>query len=169
MNLRSVLPFVVAVGIGALIGVAVYSCIPKTAFVDNQRLFDAFQGRKELESRLKQTFNQKQLMIDSLGLQIKSLQQTAATSTAQQMRLQGMIQQYQQMQKDTQNDYQYKSQEYTEAIWKQISTYTREYGEQHHYDYVFGIAGSGSLMFGKPHYDITDDVIQFVNDRYAGK
>lgn len=169
MNIKSIVLFVVTVGLCGLIGVIVYNCIPKTAFVDNQRLFNAFQGRKELEDRLEQEFNRKKLVMDSLGLQIKSLQQTTAASIDQQKQLQVMLQRYQQMQQDNQNYYQYKSQEYTEVIWKQISAYTRAYGEEYNYDYVFGIAGSGSLMFGKQHYDITDDVIHFVNKRYAGK
>lgn len=167
MQVKSMALFIVVVGVCALIGVVVYNCIPKTAFVDNQRLFEAFQGRKELEERLEQEFNQRKLSMDSLGLNIRALQ--ARASMGEQPQLQAMIQRYQQMQETQQQEYQYKSQAYTEAIWKQISTYTIEYGEVHNYDYVFGIAGSGSLMFGKPHYDITEDVIQFVNKRYAGK
>ncbi|WMX16221.1 OmpH family outer membrane protein [Aureispira sp. CCB-E] len=166
--MKQILPFVLLLGLCALIGGAVYINIPKTAFVDSQQLFDHFQGRKELESRLEQESNQKKAVIDSLGLQIQALQELAKTDESVLLRLQQMLQQYQQMNQEHQGFYQYKSQEYTEAIWKQISQYTREYGEEHSYDYVFGIAGTGSLMFGKPQYDITEDVIQFINSKYAG-
>jgi len=166
--MKQILPFIIALGLCALMCGVVYNNIPKTAFVDNQKLFEAFQGRKELENRLEQDSNQKKGMIDSLGLQIESMKEIARTDENAQKRLQQMLQQYQRMNQEHQGYYQYKSQEYTEAIWKQISQYTLEYGQVNRYDYVFGIAGSGSLMFGKPQYDITEDVIEFINSKYAG-
>jgi Skp family chaperone for outer membrane proteins len=159
---------ILAVGISSLIGAAVYNVIPKTAFVDNQQLFDAFQGRKELENKLKQESNAQKGKLDSLGLQIQALQQKASIDEISKQRLNQMMQQYQQMNQEYQGYYQYKSQEYTEAIWKQISQYAIEYGEAHNYDYVFGIAGSGSLMYGKPHYDITKEVLDYINQKYEG-
>ncbi|BDS15410.1 OmpH family outer membrane protein [Aureispira anguillae] len=166
--MKKIVPFILLLGLCALISGAVYNSIPKTAFVDNQQLFDAFQGRKELETRLEQESNGKQAKIDSLGLQIQAMQQLAQTDEGAKQRLQILLQQYQQMNQEHQGFYQYKSQEYTEAIWKQISQYTREYGAEKGYDYVFGVAGSGSLMYGKAHYDITEDVIKYINSKYAG-
>lgn len=166
--MKQILSLIIALGLCAFMCGAVYLNIPKTAFVDNQKLFDAFQGRKELENRLEKDSNQKKAMIDSLGLQIESMKEIARGDENARQRLQVMLQQYQQMNQEHQGYYQYKSQEYTEAIWKQISQYTREYGEENSYDYVFGIAGSGSLMFGKPQYDITEDVIEHINLKYAG-
>lgn len=166
--MKQVWTVIISVGISSLIAAMVYVSIPKTAFVDNQRLFDAFEGKKELENRLEQASNQRKAALDSLGLQIQSMQQLAATDEQAATRLQGMLQRYQQMSQEQEGYYQYKSQEYTEAIWKQISQYAIEYGESSGYDYVYGIAGTGSLMYGKPHYDITDEVIDYINKRYAG-
>ena len=69
---------ILAVGISSLIVAAVYNTIPKTAFVDNQQLFDAFQGRKELENKLEQASNAQKATLDSLGLQIQALQQQSS-------------------------------------------------------------------------------------------
>lgn len=166
--MKHIWTLVLVVGISALIGGVVYNAIPQTAFVDNQQLFDAFQGRKELENKLEQESNARKAALDSLGLQMQALQQRATMDEGTQQRLNRMAQQYQQMNQAYQGYYQQKSQEYTEAIWKQISQYTLEYGESKGYDYVFGIAGSGSLMYGKPQYDITADVIHYINSKYAG-
>ncbi|BDS15666.1 OmpH family outer membrane protein [Aureispira anguillae] len=156
------------IGVNVLIGTIVYNTIPKTAFVDNQQLFDAFQGRKELENKLQQESNARKSALDSLGLQIQVLQQQRTIDEITQQRLNRMMHQYQQTNQEYQGHYQQKSQEYTEAIWKQISQYTLEYGKSKGYDYVFGIAGQGSLMYGKPQYNITQDVIQYINSKYAG-
>lgn len=159
---------ILAIGISSLIAAVVYNAIPKTAFVDNQQLFDAFQGRKELENKLEQASNAQKATLDSLGLQIQALQQQSSIDDLSKQRLSQMMQRYQQLNQEYQGYYQYKSQEYTEAIWKQISQYALEYGQTHGYDYVFGIAGSGSLMYGKPHYDITEEVLNYINQKYEG-
>lgn len=166
--MKQILPFILVLGLSALIGAGVYSSIPQTAFVDNQRLFDSFQGRKELENRLEQESNAKQAEIDSLGLQLKAMESIVRTDESAKRRAQMMLQKYQQLSQEHQGYYEYKKHEYTEAIWKQISQYTREYGEEEGYDYVFGIAGSGSLMHGKPPYNITEDVVNYINSKYAG-
>lgn len=159
---------VVMFGISAFIGGIVYNSIPKTAFVDNRRLFAAFEGKKELENKLEQEANQKKAIIDSLGLQIKAMQALTNPDDETKKRFFALQRRYEELNYEQQGSYQQKSQEYTEAIWKQLSQYTIEYGESKGYDYVFGIAGQGSLMYGKPQYDITEDVIQYVNKKYAG-
>lgn len=166
--MKHVWVLILAIGISSLIAAVVYNAIPKTAFVDNQELFNAFQGRKELENKLEQASNAQKATLDSLGLQIQALQQQSSIDDLGKQRLSQMMQRYQQMNQEYQGYYQYKSQEYTEAIWKQISQYAIEYGQAHGYDYIFGIAGSGSLMYGKPHYDITEEVLNYINQKYEG-
>jgi len=166
--MKHVLVLILSVGISALIGGIVYNAIPKTAFVDNQRLFQEFGGKKELEQRLEQAAHAQQAALDSLGLQIKSLQVAAQQDEQAAKRMFLLQRNYQQQEQEQQMDYQQKSQEYTEAIWKQISQYTIEYGESQGYDYVFGIAGQGTLMYGKEGYDITEEVLTYINAKYEG-
>ena len=97
-----------AVGISALIGGIVYNAIPQTAFLDNVRLFEAFQGRKELENRLEQENNKQKTIIDSLGFRMKAVQQLAQTNEDARKRLYLMQQQYQQMSREQQGWYQQK-------------------------------------------------------------
>lgn len=168
MKLKEIWLAILVIGISILIGVIVYNSIPKTAFVDNRRLFEAFQGKKELENKLEQDSNQKKAMIDSLGLQIKAIQESTELDENSKKRLFLLQRQYEQINYEHQGTYQQKSQEYTEAIWKQISQYTLEYSKEKGYDYVFGIAGQGSLMYGKPQYDITEEVLNYINTKYGG-
>lgn len=159
---------ILAIGISCLLTGIVYNSIPKTAFVYNHQLFEKFEGRKELEHRLEQGANLRKATLDSLSLQIQQIQLVAQSDKALASRLRTLQQQYAQLNQEHQMTYQQQSLEYTESIWKQISQYTIEYGEEHGYDYVFGIAGQGSLMYGKVQYNITDDVIQYINSKYAG-
>lgn len=166
--MKHILVLILSIGISAMIGGGVYNAIPKTAFVDNQRLFQEFGGKKELEQRLEQSANAQKAALDSLGLKIKSLQMAAQSDEQTAKRLFLLQRSYQQQEQEQQIAYQQKSQEYTEAIWKQISQYTIEYGKDQGYDYVFGIAGQGTLMYGKEGYDITEEVLTYINSKYEG-
>lgn len=159
---------ILAIGISSLLAGIVYNSIPKTAFVNNHQLFENFEGRKELEQRLEQGANARKTTLDSLSLQIQQIQMAVQKDETLVDRFRSLQQQYAQLNQEHQTLYQQKSQEYTEAIWKQISQYTITYGEEKGYDYVFGIAGQGTLMYGKPQYNITEDVIQYINSKYAG-
>ena len=167
--MKHLLTVVVAVGASALFSVLVYLQQPKTAFVDNQRLFDAFEGRKELEARLEQGAQAQQVALDSLKLQVLQLESSASTNSTTAQRYRQLQRHYQQQQQLAEGRYQQQSRDYTEAIWKQISRYTLEYGEQAGYDYIFGTAGQGSLMYGAPQRDVTDEVLAYINQRYAGQ
>lgn len=166
--MKQILVLTLTIGISALIGGWVYNSIPKIAFVDNRKLFESFEGRKELEQRLEQESNLNKGKLDSLGLRIQAIEKQLQPDDTTLKYLYTLKQQYQQSSQVYQGNYQQKSQEYTEAIWKQISQYTIEYGQSKGYDYVFGIAGQGTLMYGKEHYDITKEVIEYINSKYAG-
>ncbi|MCH2044428.1 MAG: OmpH family outer membrane protein [Saprospiraceae bacterium] len=163
-NLLSLLSILVSISIGLYL----YSQLPKTAYVESQTLFEAFDGKKELENQFKNDNGKKQAKLDSLSLQIQALQRIATQDNEAKNKMHLLQQQYQQLQQEYQGHYQYKSSEYTEAIWKQISQYTIEYGKANGYDYIYGVAGSGSLMYGKEEKNITKEVIKYINDKYAG-
>lgn len=160
---------IIAVGISTLISIGVYLQQPKTAFVDNQRLFDAFDGKKELEARLEQGTQGQQAVLDSLQLQLMQLERRAQTEPTARQQFVRLHNQYQQQQRQLDDNYQQQSREYTAAIWKQISRYTLEYGEANGYDYILGTAGQGSLMYGAAQHDITEEVLAYINQQYAGK
>ena len=165
--MKEILVLLLAVSLSAVIGGVVYSQIPKTGYVDSEQLFEAFDGKQELEAKLDQASNQRKQAMDSVKLRIQSL--TLGTIKEEQKKEIYLLQQeYQQRNKEYQEFYNYQSTKYTESIWKQISQYTREYGEAANYDYIHGIAGTGSLMYGKPEKDLTKEVIDYINQKYAG-
>jgi outer membrane protein len=49
-----------------------------------------------------------------------------------------------------------------------MSTYILAYGKKHNYDFIFGSSGNGTLMFANETYNISDDIIKYINDKYKG-
>jgi outer membrane protein len=128
----------------------------KTAFFYNQKVFDRFQGKLELESRLNKQAEKSKKMLDSLAVLIQggrtdlsSVYQENldyATTTRQQL-----------------------SETYTADIWKYINGQASNYGDENGYDYIFGASGNGSLMYADTMHDITNEIVRYLNLKYEDK
>jgi outer membrane protein len=142
-------------------GVVIYMVLQKhdkrVAFVVNQKLFNEFAGKKELEKKLSDLRTRNNKTVDSLW---QLTRQTSVIELRQSYQVQ--IERIKLMEEDLAN-------QYTADIWKRINEWVSEYGKANHYDYVLGAAGNGSLMYAEEGNDITESVILFVNKKYAGE
>ncbi|MBI4646903.1 MAG: OmpH family outer membrane protein [Bacteroidia bacterium] len=55
-----------------------------------------------------------------------------------------------------------------EGVLNQINSFSEEYGKTNGYDLVFGTTLSGSILYGCPARDITDEILEALNNRYKG-
>ena len=166
MKQNIVLIFVLAASMA--VAALVYDQIPSIAYVDAAQLFEEFEGKKELQQRLEQVTRQQQQQLDSVQLQLKALEQAAQQDATLQTRWMQVQQYYNSLQQQQQAEYYQKSQEYTTAIWKQINQYTQEYGEQYGYDFLLGQTGQHTVLYANKSKDVTQAVIAYVNQKYAG-
>jgi outer membrane protein len=127
----------------------------KKAYVLNQKVFDEFAGKKELEQKLLAMKSAHKAVLDSMVTMI----QKKSNDQAMVAQYQQMLQQYQQEDQDV-------SARYTSDIWKRINEYISTYGKEHGYDFIFGATGDGNLMYANDANDITDEVITYINARY---
>jgi outer membrane protein len=127
----------------------------KKAYVINQRVFDEFKGKQELEEKLIQLKNSHKITLDSMMTEI---QQRPGSRE--------LLNQYQQTLKIFEIQQQELSNSYTADIWKRINQYVSEYGKSAGYDFIFGATGDGGLMYANDVNDITDEVINHINKKY---
>lgn len=128
---------------------------PKSAFVYNQEVFKSFKGTAELEARLRTVKEKDERKADSL---FSMLGKGQITQLQYQSHLQDLNAHYSQVTTD-----------YTADVWKFINDGVNEFGKEQQYDYIFGAAGNGSLMYAADAKNITSDVISFLNNKYSGK
>ncbi len=128
----------------------------KSGFIVNQKVFNEFLGKKELEKKLTVLRARDRVTLDSL---VGLLESTSNTS---------LLKIYQDRIDNIAISERQLSDQYTSDIWKVINESVHEFGEREGYDLIFGAIGSGSLMYANKSQDITDEVIQFVNERYKG-
>lgn len=128
----------------------------KAAFIVNQRVFNEFLGKKELEKKLNDLRTRNNKSVDSLTTLIRLSNNQMAVSTYQEG-----IDNIKLMEEQL-------SSQYTADIWKQINQWVNEYGKQKGYDFILGAAGNGSLMYANQANDISEEVIVFLNRKYQG-
>ena len=144
--------------------------IPKTAFVDLAQLFEEFDGKKELLAQLNRLENRQKTLLDSVALDIRSLQHNVSNGGGQVVlaKLGERQNVYQQLDQEFSNQYQRQDQELAAQVWKQINQYVIDFGKENGYDYIYGTSGNGSLMYGSSGNNITPKILEYINDRYEG-
>ena len=156
-----------------LIGLVMFSMSsqPKTGFVKGAELFEGFKGQQELNAKFTASGTEQQTMLDTLTMEIANLtNQLTENPDDKELSLQRQKKQllYRELQQRFTEQNSTQNQQYTEAVLKQINQYTLEYGEKHGYDYIYGAAGNGSMMYAKDANDITKEVLQYINKKYEG-
>ena len=147
----------------------------KTAYVDTTRLIQEYSEMQEVEAEFNTRSDMVKGELDSLA---RSFQQEVqeyqknmnSMSTAQRqeieeglMRKQQTIQQQQQMRG---NQLRQESDVVIDSIVNKVKEYVREYGKENNYTYIFGSNESANIMYAEDGLDITEEVLQKLNESY---
>ena len=150
-NILLTLNFILLIGLGIYV---IAKPGKKTAFILNQQVFNAFEGKKELEKKLNDVKARHQHVLDSVGALIGNSKEDAKMLLYQQY-----VQHFRIEQEQT-------TEQYTADIWKRINQHVAEYGKENGYDFILGASGDGSLMYAEEGNNITEEVIAYLNERY---
>ena len=147
-------------------------------YIDNDRLLDNYQGM--IDARV--AFEEKQLVwhanIDTLTLDVtKAIQDFEKSSTQlsqdEQARSKALIKskqlQLQQYQQAIQQQAQQADTEMTTRVLTQVNTFLVEYGEANDYKVIMGANHSGNILYAQSDLDITDQVLEELNENYSGR
>lgn len=143
----------------------------KMAYIDNVAVFNGFTYKQELESKYKGVIDRRQDILDSLRIGIESLGLKLRSDSTPSLgkKYQTNVRDYQELNQRFTQDNEELSQRYDEQVWKQINQYVKDYGNARGYDLIMGTSGSGNLMHGSSSLDITEDLLEYINRRYAGE
>jgi len=147
-----------------LTGIALISLLHhqqrKLAVVDAVRLFNEYKMKLDLEiiERGKLSAYEKQL--DSIEASFK----VVVNSDAEEARK--LATKYQAMKGNMEQAYAAGNQTINEQVWKRLNPLVEQYGKEQKLHVIVGANGMGSVLYNDDYYDLTDDLINFVNDRY---
>ncbi len=147
----------------------------KTAYVDTSKLLEEYVEAKDIDAKYKNRAGEmgKELEAETtrfrkdaeefegkarqLG-QIWAQQNSASLQKRQselQYAQQAMMQQLQQ-----------ESGAEMDTLVKSVKQFIKDYGKEKGYDYVYGTGEAVSILYAKDKYDITDEVVKKLNEKY---
>lgn len=162
----------ISVAIFAVIMMASCKEQTKIGFVDNSKLINEYQKKKDLEGRFQIEIDAFNKRVDSLG---QSFQSRAAqlqekdpkmAQKSSQDQYQSLAQQYQQFQQQSQMEEQQiqrRGQSQIDSLIKDVRAFVKSYGEKHGYSFILGSNEAGSVMYGKESQDLTKEILEALN------
>lgn len=128
----------------------------EVAYIDIGRLAENYELKKDLENVAAQNLYKIREAIDSL----KMLQKVVGNNTHIDSQLIHAQQVF--------NDYYSKSnQEINVKIWERLNPVIEQYGKEKQLVLLIGANGAGSLLYADKKRDLTDDLTDYVNRKYA--
>ncbi len=143
----------------------------KYAYIENENVFSEFKLTEEYRIKFEKIEQARQSILDSLELQIQirkaSLPEYPNDSSL--AILQQQLFNYEQTKARFTEQNQTLSNQYNEVIWNQLNSYIQNYGEEKGYEMIFGASGAGNVMYARGSMNITEELIQYVNNSFDGK
>jgi Skp family chaperone for outer membrane proteins len=148
----------------------------KVYFVNLSTVYSKFEYTKTLEKQFEQVTTTKNNILDSLkaGLEIeyRRLQGIGNKLTDEQkqeiLSFKAANHEYVQKKENFDKTNEQLLAQYDKQIWNQINEYVETYGKEKNIGIIVGSNGSGSVMYSDMDFDITDDVIAYINLKHQG-
>ncbi|MXN92654.1 OmpH family outer membrane protein [Flavobacterium sp. Sd200] len=149
----------------------------KTAYVDTQKLMEKSEEIKDLDDKRKVKTEEMGRELDEKVQQLKldyaSAQGEANAKGPQWAQLKaqelqkrerelGMLQES--MAKQLQDEFGVKR----DTVVSQIKKVIKEFGKKKGYDYVYGTGDAASILYAKDSYDVTEEILKELNDKFKG-
>jgi len=137
----------------------------KIAVADAVKLFNGYNMKKELEGKDAGALSFLGARLDSLGTAIKNLESGRPAAAPKQE----LYTAYRETQAALEEAYAQSNQSINEQVWTRLNPLIEEFGREKGFHLVIGANGMGSVLYKDDYYDVTDELIHFVNNKYEGK
>jgi len=147
----------------------------KIGFVDNSKLINDYQEKKDIEEKLQVKVTAFQKRTDSLR-KVFQLDVNDAEIKARgmsQANIQKLSQELQQREQMLSQRLQFEQQQLAkegqtknDSLIKKVKDFVKDYGIKNGYSYILGSNEGGSVMFGKTESDLTQTILDLLNAAY---
>ena len=153
---KKIISIAFVIALLTLAGIVTYQSffIKDVVYVDIGRLVDNYRLKKELEKKAETDLLKIKNVIDSLKLAGRLTDNRSIDSNV--ARLEYQFGQY----------YTQSSQEISRQIWDRLNPVIDAFGKERKYKVIIGANGAGNVLYGDKRYDITDELILYINNKY---
>jgi outer membrane protein len=150
---------------------------PKVAYVHSEYLFENYLGTIESYKMLEVKAKKWGDNLDTLSTSYRATftkyeagKETLEPKEKQQLekRLQQKQQLFAKYQKSVEQMKSEEDKKMTQSIIKQMDAYLRDYAINEGYDLILAAGTTSSLVYSEKEYDITDEVLNYINKKYSG-
>ena len=150
----------------------------RLVYVDSTRLVNNYQGMIEARKEFQQKANTWKANIDTLASEvqnsIKAYEKESISMTEKEKELsrelirtkQKQLGEYQKAMNDKAGQ---EDAQMTTQVLEQVNSYIKKYGETRGYPIILAATQSGNIAYAEDGLDITDDVLEGLNNEYAGR
>lgn len=145
----------------------------KTGYIETNVLFSKYKGRLKIQDKLMKDQNAQKLIMDSIKLEYEATSRlynsSGGSNNSLVKKMQNLEMRYNYLGTEFKKLNETESQKAMDEIWTQLNQFIKDYGKANSYTYIYGASGDGSLMYADDNENITNDLIEFSNNKYAGK
>lgn len=151
------------------------SCQDKTVYIDNTKLLNDYQEKKDLEAALQQKIDAYSKKRDSISrtfqmeAQLFESQAQGLAPAVAQKKYNELMQKSQILQQDLmqeERNIQAESQTKMDSLLTKVKKFVKEYGKNKGYTFILGANEGGSVLYGADEKNITDEVVKALNEKY---
>ena len=148
----------------------------KIAYINVEDLMKGYDATKALEEKLKAKQEEMTKELDSIGapfqLKVQEYYQNANKMSAQKRaETEQALQQEQQILQARQQQagqvLQQENQTLSEALTKKVDSFVADYAKAKGIQLVFGTSGNGTVMYGDDKFNVTNDILDILNENYV--
>ena len=146
----------------------------KIAFVDNTKVVNEYQKKKDFEAKFQEKIDVYNKKADSLQRAIQIEAQLFQTRAAKMNQKKAEEEYNGLVQKKQMQDYQLgieekalqaEGQKQIDTLVKEVKTFIKDYGKKNGYTFILGSNEAGSVLYGEETTDITETVLEALNNK----
>ena len=143
----------------------------KIGYIDLSRLFDEYNKTKDLDKELEKKSDAKQAEREKIVKEIKAFKDELELANEKardkkQEQIDKKIKELQDFDETTRDELTKERDVMVRDILAEIDKIIQEYGENKKYTYIFN---DRILLYGKKEFNITDDILNILNEKYLKK
>jgi outer membrane protein len=142
----------------------------RQVYIDMGKVYNEFQLSKELNSKMDEVMKARKKVTDSLYNIVKQetqlLRQKPKQTLGEMARVAKLEENLYARQQEFEKDNASINADFSNKIWTQLNQYVSDYGAKHECTFILGANGQGNIMYADKTYDITNEIVKYVNDRY---
>lgn len=148
----------------------------KTAYVDTAKLMEEYTEAKDLEAKFKTKTEAeaKKFEVEEANFkaEVANFQKNAqangqAWAQEKDAELSKRQQQLQYAAQSVGQKLQMEGAAEMDSLVKNVKTFIKDYGKEKGYDYIYGTGDAATVLYAKDQYDITNEMIKLLNDKYT--